>query len=409
MASTNESGWFNWRNGKIAAVGIGIAFGMYQVYRYYCELEDEQKMKVESKKSKPKKGKKLTEDEISELKDKIDNALANLQNDQNYSVSEDDHDTLDRITAVNNFDNWGAQDRTRAAQFMIMCFTKLAQALQSDNEVREFIKRQKKDSETTWKLLNLGQDKFTENAEYKNSLLLRLDIATRLHDAKRLVPCYNELMKFQSEFQDEEMVVAFTIAPVLGRWKDVFNLGNKLKENNRQPLEVFHQASIARPDIPDYEVLYEMSKEEDEKFGPHPTDQLIWKNYVASAQMKYKSPKPKTGQNNDEDSKKGHVSRNGAIAQLIFGGSNSIDLLLVGSATSSRMKFKMYDKASRKLTYHTIEVTSKDPATSPTRNWQGSYTITISDLKKDKEPVEESRVVYDFTMTLTEDPTALDL
>jgi len=72
------------------------------------------------------------------------------------------------------------------------------------------------------------------------------------------------------------------------------------------------------------------------------------------------------------------------------------------------MKFKTYDKAARKLTHHTIEVTTSDNPSNTTRKWTGTYTVTNSEIRKDKDPVENSRIVYDFFMTLVEDTSTLD-
>ncbi len=89
-----------------------------------------------------------------------------------------------------------------------------------------------------------------------------------------MAPVFDEVMSHGDDMSYEEVVVAFTTAPLLGRWAATRALGDrilKVQEN----LEDFHRAALSRPDIPDYQVLYNLAEEE-AKGGDADPSTLHW-------------------------------------------------------------------------------------------------------------------------------------
>jgi len=64
---------------------------------------------------------------------------------------------------------------------------------------------------------------------------------SRLEDVSKLIPSFDRLVSQGDEMTPEELVVAFTIAPILGRWRTIRELGDRL---TRRELKVLPEPSL---------------------------------------------------------------------------------------------------------------------------------------------------------------------
>jgi hypothetical protein len=64
------------------------------------------------------------------------------------------------------------------------------------------------------------------------------------------------------------MLAAFHVAPILGKWKDFVELGNKIREQNPTIMDQLHNLSAQSLQMPDYEVLFQTASEAYEKSEP---------------------------------------------------------------------------------------------------------------------------------------------
>jgi hypothetical protein len=113
-----------------------------------------------------------------------------------------------------------------------------------------------------------------EPEEKRAFTLLRIEVARRLRDPRRMVEPFNQLRRYLPEEREEEIVAAFTVAPLLGKWNLTRQLGDIIEDRGLSAgrhalgdgLHALHLAALFRQDIPDYEVLHAIAGDE-AKFG----------------------------------------------------------------------------------------------------------------------------------------------
>ena len=105
---------------------------------------------------------------------------------------------------------------------------------------------------------------------------MRIQVAQCLKDATLMLPIFDRMTSRPiDQFNDEELILLFTTAPLLGRWNQTVQLGDRL--STMHDLSDFHGAPM------DYQILYELAKVEQAK-GNVPVKQLQWRNYKITMQ-----------------------------------------------------------------------------------------------------------------------------
>jgi hypothetical protein len=328
-------------------------------------------------------------------------------------------DQIMKVLTTTHVGKFAPRTRVMAAQWMLVYFT--IKTLSSAS-VEDFAKRMKEQEQvmpTCWKMLNFEPSDLEEE---KALDLLRLDVATRLKDPKRLVPSFERIMRRRQALTEEEVVVAFTCAPVLGRWSAMRSLGDRLMTMGHK-LEDFHTASMHRPDIPDYEVLYKLAKDE-AKSGDARLEDLHWGSLtIESVEIRLRAVEcadrakaERLAREFDPTNSKewrvvpleqgSRLLRVGAMAQMIA--LSTVPIPMVGPASPTRMRLLGYavmDAAGsvkvRQTESYTLESSSKEP-----NLWVGEYQL-LQDQVKPKVDSARARVVWEMRMRLSpDDPNA---
>lgn len=161
--------------------------------------------------------------------------------------------------------------RLMAAQWMILYQTLISVSAEAPVD----LSAHQRAMTMAWALLDISQTGLS--AEERSAAdILQLDVSQRLRSASLMVPVYERLMKrlASSSISNEETLVLFTSAPLLGRWQDTRLIGDKILAQ-QQSLDDFHQAALQRPELPDYSVLYDQAVK---RKSPDQTD-ISWTTY----------------------------------------------------------------------------------------------------------------------------------
>lgn len=101
--------------------------------------------------------------------------------------------------------------------------------------------------------------------------VMRVQVAQCMRDPLLMLPIFERMTDRPiEELSDEELILLFTTAPLLGRWDQTVALGDRL--SSMHDLTEFHSAPM------DYQILYELAKVERAK-GNAPVEQLKWVIY----------------------------------------------------------------------------------------------------------------------------------
>ena len=125
---------------------------------------------------------------------------------------------------------------------------------QVEEEFDRLMRQQLRDMAIAWRLLGdtrAGEEELGDDGR-RGLDLIRIQIAQNLKDAALILPVFERMMARSGQRADEELIVLFTIAPLLGRWRDVRSLGAQVNERLGS-LEQFHEAPI------DYSTLYDLA------------------------------------------------------------------------------------------------------------------------------------------------------
>jgi hypothetical protein len=98
-----------------------------------------------------------------------------------------------------------------------------------------------------WKLLECRPSEPEEQVALD---VMRIQVAQCMKDAARMVPIFDRMMASQgvSDPSDEVLILLFTMAPLLGRWKHTVELGDKLALVHN--LHDFHHAPMDYQSVP---------------------------------------------------------------------------------------------------------------------------------------------------------------
>jgi len=163
------------------------------------------------------------------------------------------------FSQLQDFSRYSPRARLFLVQWLILYHTIFTMLCQTAEALKKANDAQKEDMKKAWEILDV---EFAQEEEKKAGDLLRLDVAQRLRDGAKLQHMFDKV-KQSPNLKYEELVVLFTTAPLVGRWKETRELGDKIVEISRaQDLSEFHLATLNRKDIPDYSVLYEQAADE---------------------------------------------------------------------------------------------------------------------------------------------------
>jgi len=148
------------------------------------------------------------------------------------------------------------------------------------NELECFKSDQARDMEFAWRLLDT---RFAAENIKNTAVLLKIEIGQRLESSKKLANALDSIMGAPNI---QTQMVAFTAAPLIGRWEEFIRIGESLPPF---AFEQFSGVSQSMP-VPDYTVLFQISREENAAAMPVPDpEDLPWEQFhIASIRVKFK-------------------------------------------------------------------------------------------------------------------------
>jgi len=152
-------------------------------------------------------------------------------------------------------------------------------------ELEIFKSDQCRDMEYAFRLLNSN---FASRNFRMQAWFLKLEIAQRLESSTRIAEAVTEYYENLDDFSEmpEAKTVIFTAVPLIGRWENFIEIGNQLPP---QAFEHFSTMAAQMP-IPDYTILYNLSKEvgAQEREIPDP-ETLGWDQFhISSIRVKFR-------------------------------------------------------------------------------------------------------------------------
>jgi hypothetical protein len=264
--------------------------------------------------------------------------------------------------------------------------------------------------------------------------VMRIQVAQCLKDPRLMLPIFDRMTaRPVTDFNDEELILLFTTAPLLGRWTQTVQLGDRLA--TMHDLSDFHGAPM------DYQILYELAKIEQAK-GNVPLEQLQWKNYkIVMQRIKLRSAECADQQVlaslEAEFTLDGarnwktlpvhdalRLVRCGALSQLRS--FSPVPLALVGPSSDTRIHAQGYaylgepdaqgpPQAKQTETYelvsvHADQLDEQDEATEVPRgatHWKGTYTMVqepTEDAAQKQHAMPKLKVTFDFEMAIVNLP-----
>jgi len=274
---------------------------------------------------------------------------------------------------------------------------------------------QDKDMQKAWKLLENTEANEKEERELD---LLRLDIGLRLKSKAKLTKTFDRVVS-RRKMNEQEISVAFTVAPILGRWKHTFNLGHLVMQANNVSLPYIHPVAVECPEVLDYDVLYKLSAEE-HKLGDTPLKSLAWKV------CKYKSLHTafkdvrcddrqieenlrrnlKRNQSNKRWSQipvdNCHMIQTGSVVQMMS--LSAAKFPLVGPSDGSRIRVLGYMDMNPQDPVRLIESYSLQLSKTIGKEtvWSGTYSLTQEHISPTRDSTHPVHILYEMILVLQE-------
>eukprot|EP00823_Brevimastigomonas_motovehiculus_P000753 TRINITY_DN1096_c0_g1_i1.p1 TRINITY_DN1096_c0_g1~~TRINITY_DN1096_c0_g1_i1.p1 ORF type:complete len:449 (-),score=103.38 TRINITY_DN1096_c0_g1_i1:1351-2697(-) len=210
----------------------------------------------------------------AELVEQLNERVQILQQEQ--KVTARDHELLECIRKT---DPSEFQDKERFQVVQSIILIHALQAIQVSSEIETKLAEgdAKKDWPVCWNLLDFSEEAKQAIAEEDKRVLeqFKLDVAIRLEDKSKILSVFDSIYKAGSLTEDE-LNILLTVAPNIGKWKAFQDIGRQLIALDEKALEKFHLISITRPEMVDYEHLYNITKDiEDADFKD-----ICWKTYT---------------------------------------------------------------------------------------------------------------------------------
>jgi len=295
-------------------------------------------------------------------------------------------------------DSYRPGTRLLCAQWLELHTLSMMASAKSSEAYNALVEVYAQDLEIAWKLLQCRPDSSAEQVAVK---LLRLKVATRLKDHKRMLPIFLAIVdKLDTDtaiMMQQEVLAAFLAAPLLGRWDSARRLGQKCVQLTDVKLEDLHKKAQDSPNVPDMKILHELAEEKipgltDKDLG---VESIRWTEYlIKGLRIKVHSvecPDPQKRQQvrqnfqskmrewkviNIPNSTK--VLRSGCIAQMFSFSANPIPM--VGPATESTMLVRGYATTIGGTQSEEIHIENPNPNASDV--WRGHYTCVQDDGPK---------------------------
>eukprot|EP01084_Bolivina_argentea_P150788 263290_1 len=109
-------------------------------------------------------------------------------------------------------------------------------------------------------LQNVINNSDGDNKAIISCAILKTHIAQRLHDSILLNEAYNELIQYETEFDNASILAAFTIVPYLGYWGKMKYFGEILEKTPETFDELFYLSKQTPLQIPAFSSIYELCK-----------------------------------------------------------------------------------------------------------------------------------------------------
>lgn len=345
----------------------------------------------------------------SELTQALTESLENLQT--KAEVDGENEVKLLKWFKRLNPEEYSTRTRVLSAQWLVLYHTIKSITAASQDEYKASSDQQSTDMLTAWNLLDCE----AQDDEQKAVDLLRLDVAQRLKDYSKMAPVFDSVLARGAEMSYEEIVVAFTTAPLLGRWQATRELGDRILQV-QDSLEDFHRAALQRPDIPDYEVLYQLAEKEMLNGDAKP-DSLRWQvselktlsirllDVKCTDESKMETvrkafdPESK-GQWKEIPTRAHRLLQFGGIAQMLS--LSAIPIPMVGPANNERIHVLGYavlnpqDGSGPVRQTESYELNRDAPATN---DWKGTYTLTQEGQSANSQHTRVE-IIFDMKMTL---------
>jgi len=109
---------------------------------------------------------------------------------------------------------------------------------------------------SAWEILSRAPSEGLEGQNRSKWFSLKLDVACRLHDTKKMLDAYEEAKREVTD-QHQDRLVLLASAALVGRWDEVRKLGTELAPSGE--LDILHAASLKDPSLVDYSSLFLLS------------------------------------------------------------------------------------------------------------------------------------------------------
>lgn len=137
-------------------------------------------------------------------------------------------------------ERYSAGTRVAAAGWMVLYFNCGHMLTDRVNRTGGGVEPTTADYEVMWRLVG-DLVKYESEEEEKNGMLVRIDVASAMQDAEKLMATYTRIMSHQSTFTQNELLNVYAIASVLGHWADVRVLGDRCLKGEATLFELIHK------------------------------------------------------------------------------------------------------------------------------------------------------------------------
>lgn len=303
------------------------------------------------------------------------------------------------------YEDYTAKTRILSVQWLVLYHTVKAVQVKSKEQAKAALAAQNKSMNYCWELLNMeGSDQEKPAIE-----MLKMDVAQRLKDPQKLIPIFDQILSRGNDLGQEELMVLFTMAPQLGKWRIMRQIGDKLIRQFGS-LDDFHMMALRRPDIPDYEVLFNLAAEEHATPDP---DELAWQTLQikqlrirlrdvrcadeAKAQKVRKAFDPDgRGAWKDIPVENHIIERVGAFAQMLS--LSSVPVPMAGPALNDKMKVMGYATLSAPQGGR-VKQTETYTLNKNNDMWVGEYTLVQEKVGDSNLDLPTVRIMFDMEMS----------
>jgi hypothetical protein len=297
VAPTNKPP-INWKfiAGVSAAAGVGLLSLMYFFLRQ--RNSQQQKQQQQQKQSSGRQSTHTPAVSLASSNSSSSAAVAELDDRRMYelitgtlesfeqgNVSEQTLQSV-RAQVLRCLDSeYSKEVRAVAAQFLLAVQQYSISQAQDEAQFEKILLQQPADMDLAWRLLQVEAETPQDQAALD---LVRLQVAQNAKDKELMTTVFDRMMtRLQpnlNSISQDELLVLFTTAPLLGRWKAVRALGD-IVIKRQGSLDDFHHAPL------DYQMLYKLAKTAIKENNSADTalNQLKWLQYeIVSQKLKLK-------------------------------------------------------------------------------------------------------------------------